>query len=633
MASIFLSYVREDVDKARAIATVLERAGHSVWWDLQIKGGAQYSAEIEAALAAADKVVVLWSTLSVKSAWVRDEAAFGRDRGHLIPVSVDGTESPLGFRQFQTVDLSSWRGRGAPDVEQLLDALATDAAPSMSAKSTPNRQSFRIKPPRWSAVAFALVAAGVVGGGWWWASRASVHPPTVAIEGTNEQSQEVARQLVVRLGDLQSARSDAFELISGAGNADLRIEVDAQDGRDTLRRDLSVRSGTSKAILWSASLEQPAQKADELSQQLVLTSERVLSCALEALADHRDRIDPSTLKLYLNGCSRLGDVYGLAEYDPELSKLFEQVIAKAPHFEGAWGKLLASEWEVADTIEAPPGIVAKLRKQITQAEALRIDIGEIYAAKAVLVPVSDFLGRFRLYDQGLRAHPDNPLLYRIHAEESMRVGRVIDSVFDANQAVKLDPLSPALQDNYISMLAYAGQIDAAYTQLHNVEAMWPNAENVKVARFRLDLRFGDPKAALAFYRSRAGGMDPGFESFLLARIDPTPSNIDHALEIQRAGNARFPWYISGLVQALAQFGRKDEAIDLMLHTPPAVIGYNADVLFRPAMRDVWRDPRSMAAAAHLGYLLYWEQSGHWPDFCADRDMTYDCKKEAAKYKV
>jgi hypothetical protein len=183
------------------------------------------------------------------------------------------------------------------------------------------------------------------------------------------------------------------------------------------------------------------------------------------------------------------------------------------------------------------------------------------------------------------------------------------------------------------MLAYAGQIDAAYTQLHNTEAMWPNAENVKVARFRLDLRFGDPKAALAFYRSRAGGMDPGFESFLLARIDPTPANIDRALEIQRAGNARFPWYISGLVQALAQFGRKDEAIDLMLHTPPAVIGYNADVLFRPAMRDVWRDPRSMAAAAHLGYLRYWEQSGHWPDFCADRDMTYDCKQEAAKYKV
>jgi len=41
MASVFLSYVREDAEKARTIATLLDRAGHSVWWDRQIKGGAE----------------------------------------------------------------------------------------------------------------------------------------------------------------------------------------------------------------------------------------------------------------------------------------------------------------------------------------------------------------------------------------------------------------------------------------------------------------------------------------------------------------------------------------------------------------------------------------------------------------
>jgi len=46
MASVFLSYVREDAEKARTIATLLDRAGHSVWWDRQIKGGAEYSDEI-----------------------------------------------------------------------------------------------------------------------------------------------------------------------------------------------------------------------------------------------------------------------------------------------------------------------------------------------------------------------------------------------------------------------------------------------------------------------------------------------------------------------------------------------------------------------------------------------------------
>src|SRR5881394_2317651 len=105
MAGIFLSYVREDAGKARSLAALLERIGHSVWWDRRIKGGSQYSTKIEAALDAADKIVVLWSAKSIRSAWVRDEAAVGRDSSRLVPVTVDGTEPPLGFRQFQTINL------------------------------------------------------------------------------------------------------------------------------------------------------------------------------------------------------------------------------------------------------------------------------------------------------------------------------------------------------------------------------------------------------------------------------------------------------------------------------------------------------------------------------------------------
>jgi hypothetical protein len=78
MASVFLSYDRDDAAKARPLAAALEKAGHSVWWDLRVRGGAQFSKVIEEALQAADAVVVLWSKNSVDSAWVRDEAAAGR---------------------------------------------------------------------------------------------------------------------------------------------------------------------------------------------------------------------------------------------------------------------------------------------------------------------------------------------------------------------------------------------------------------------------------------------------------------------------------------------------------------------------------------------------------------------------
>jgi TIR domain len=85
MAKVLLSYDREDTDRAAPIAAALEQSGHSVWWDRHIKGGANFSREIEQALADADAVVVLWSQHSVQSDWVRDEAAAGRDSGRLVP--------------------------------------------------------------------------------------------------------------------------------------------------------------------------------------------------------------------------------------------------------------------------------------------------------------------------------------------------------------------------------------------------------------------------------------------------------------------------------------------------------------------------------------------------------------------
>jgi hypothetical protein len=110
MGRIFLSYAREDRAFAERLTHVLEGAGHSVWWDRHIDAGEQFSAEIEAELDKAEVVLVAWSKDSVKSRWVRDEAATGGDSGRLVPVSADGARPPMGFRQFQTIGLEGWKG-------------------------------------------------------------------------------------------------------------------------------------------------------------------------------------------------------------------------------------------------------------------------------------------------------------------------------------------------------------------------------------------------------------------------------------------------------------------------------------------------------------------------------------------
>jgi hypothetical protein len=111
MADVFISYAHEDIARVRELATALEASGFSVWWDRHIPVGGTFDDTIETALACATGVVVLWSTASVESQWVRNEATDANERGILLPALIQrGVRIPLAFRRVQAVDLTDWHG-------------------------------------------------------------------------------------------------------------------------------------------------------------------------------------------------------------------------------------------------------------------------------------------------------------------------------------------------------------------------------------------------------------------------------------------------------------------------------------------------------------------------------------------
>ena len=188
MAFVFLSYERKDSETARVVADALGNAGHTVWWDQHIKGGAQFSKEIERALERADAVVVLWSASSVDSAWVRDEAATGRDAGRLVPARIDATFPPLGFRQYQTIDLSGRKIRpGSEGFAALLDTIAAmvstgERSTETSVRSDSEATASGSRPLTRRVVATGLATLGVAGaaGIIIYRDREAPAPPEVA---------------------------------------------------------------------------------------------------------------------------------------------------------------------------------------------------------------------------------------------------------------------------------------------------------------------------------------------------------------------------------------------------------------------------------------------------------------------
>ena len=131
MSDIFVSYKRENETRVGRLVRALEAAGHSVWWDRTLAGGENWRAQIQSALEAAECVIVIWTVESVGPAgdFVRDEAAYAKNRGVLVPVKLGKVDPPMGFGEIQAIDLTHWKGSARdPFFKDLLDTISAKIA-------------------------------------------------------------------------------------------------------------------------------------------------------------------------------------------------------------------------------------------------------------------------------------------------------------------------------------------------------------------------------------------------------------------------------------------------------------------------------------------------------------------------
>ncbi len=485
---------------------------------------------------------------------------------------------------------------------------------------------------RWLAAALAALLAVAAAVALWWPSTGP-NATTVAVIAADGSmtTQLLSRSLLTRLGRLQSAKTESMKLVGlESGNkADLIFEVSGTLNGRTTEANLMLLAGKDRSVLWSKDFSQPTDKLADLEQQLAFMTGRVLDCAMEGRAAEGKQLPLRTFQLYLNGCAILADAYRV---DPKrVIPIFSQVVAQAPKFAGGWGKLILAEAQYVNVeiifFDRRPDI--PVEQHIAAARKLDPDLPEAYVAEFLMLPISAFDERLRLIERASARHPDDPDLLAIRAEFFLTVGRLNEAIDAARRAYELDPLTPGHGNNLIQTLAYGGRTEMAAEELRRTEQLWPGTLTLRDARFRFHLRYGDPHEALRIVRTE--GISREFEEFLVAKIDPTPVNIERAVNAVRGRGITSSKAINDLAQLLAQFGREDEAYELIMgwqRTDQA--GAMTGMLFRPTMRKFRGHPRFIRVAAHLGLLAHWQNSGKWPDFCFEPDLAYDCKTEAAK---
>lgn len=165
MVDVFISYAREDRGRVAVIARALKTRGLEVWWEPDSLPSGQYAARIDALLAQAKAIIVVWTHHSANRAWVRDEADFALKRNVYVPVTIGPVDPPHGFEIFGAADLTDWpsaRTEGAFD--KIVAALTPlREAPAPEVFDEPERPHIKRKRRAALIASGALALAAVAG--------------------------------------------------------------------------------------------------------------------------------------------------------------------------------------------------------------------------------------------------------------------------------------------------------------------------------------------------------------------------------------------------------------------------------------------------------------------------------------
>ena len=617
--TIFLSYAHADAKRAQQLASALTTRGYTVWWDGLIEGGAQFAKSIREALEAADAVVVLWSTASIESDWVADEAAQGRDRKRLVPLSLDGSLPPLGFRQYQTIDLAHWRGKAAaPQVDSIDRAIsaAIGHAPGIAAVPI-------AAPPRVDRRSALLIAGGagvaLVGGGAIYALRDDLFDPeagerTIAVlpfknlSGDPGQTYlsdgltEEVRAVLTRNAGLQvlaattsnTARDhqEGATAIAGKLGVAHLLEGSVQRAGDVVRVAIELTDGKTGFSTWSQRIDARLTDIFAFQTEVARTVSNALSVrmATQNPAPGGTR-NVAAYEAYLRGRA----LYNLAKderTDREAKALYENAIAADPDFALAHAALSRVLSSIASAYAPGPEIKPTFAAAIVEgrkAVALAPELAEAHLALgyAIFAGQLDIKNSRASYDQAYRygrGSADNLLLYALY---TVRAGRSAEARAAIGRAVALDPLNPRTH-RAAGIIGFATRDYAgAATHFRRALELNPAMSNANAFLGTSLMQSGKLNEARAAIAKEPSAM---FRLTALAVLEHRAGNRSaaeraHAQLVSDVGDAA----LYQQAEVMAQFGRAEEALALLRRArsvgDAGLIGIASDPLLDPIAKD------------------------------------------------
>ena len=640
MASLFLSYSRDDISRVAPLAAALERNGHKVWWDRHIAGGQGFVDEIEQALKAADLVIACWTCRSVHSDWVRDEAGSGRDRGRLVPITLDGCQPPLGFRQYQTIDLSGWNGRpGSHALKPLEAAIAKKMSGDASREGSDPPPALTRRPAARVRRGFLPLAAGILllaGGGAYFYSRIFAQvafEPRVAIGDFAVVSADLPRALPTLIGQEIVAAFGAENAVTVVASGDSKVAsapfiMNGSVSRlgPAVRVTINLKNQRSGIVLWSGTYEHETGDV-AAGRQAAVGASQVVRCGLWGASSYRDQMPDQALSLYLRWCSEhwSGSTSAAAELDAA-----RRVTVALPDFSFGWSALALA---TVPLVAAGSHEASKLRQEGSAAaqKSMKLDgeNPEGYMALAGLLPMSRYVEREALLKKALSVRPTECGCERqAYGDFLTSVGRMEEAAEQYEQARDMRPLAPFSNLRFSQALYMVGRNEEADEVLRSTLQLWPEATTLRLLKIKSALWTRRYDEAIAELRAPDLPLTSNQREVLARAFAALKSN-DAALRAKAIGDlqgfAADPRYNDKIViGTLAALGARAAALQAAGKLVRARGLFNAEVLFEPNMTAARDEPGYAEIVRGLGLIGYWRSTASTPDICRNSNKPNFC---------
>lgn len=614
---VFISYKAEDRKRLTPLVAALEAEGFNVWWDQHIGGGTNWREEIETHLDAAKVVIVIWSkrTIGPEGRFVRDEANQAQEAGHYLPITIDNVRPPLGFRELQALDLSSWWGkRDDPRFKLLADTIRhrLEGKEIKHYLAVPKGVHIDRRTTMAVGAGVALVAAG----GFFLLKPAPASAKRIAVlpfanlSGASDQAYfaegiaEELRSALSRIGLEVIGRAssdsvkdlDARAAASRLGVANI-LSGSVRRSPSTIRINAQLINGGDGVQHWAQTYDRAPGDEIEIQTDIATKVADALSVALGqagmAAISLGGTADSAAHDLFLRASALYRNDTDEAAVRKAI-QLLDAAIARDPRYADAiLAKAAALQFlanSYPESAEQAARVQAEAAKLARQATMLAPRLATGYSTLGLMAEDRfDFDESFRLINKALSLSKNDPKVLKDAAYVTWYAGGSPEKALPlADRVIELDPLSPPAYSPRAGILIDLGRFREAIETAQKSLRIAPKREWPRQLIGDSLLLMGRPDEAQSQYdRIDADDVFRLRGEGVIAARSGDVNRLDGIISRMRAlfGDAASFQY----AQVYAQAGRHDLAFGALEKSidvkDPGVTGVRTDPFLDPLRSD------------------------------------------------